>query len=73
MTQGMAKRRKTASPPDEESWGGGQRFESQCQYLLFIPRMLNKDQSDLHSSFSFPYRGDDEHELNSSATIPTCT
>ena len=28
MTLGMAERRKTESPPDEESWGGGQRFKS---------------------------------------------
>ena len=28
LTQGMAERRKTESPPDEKSWGGGQRFES---------------------------------------------
>ena len=28
LTLGMAERRKTESPPDEESWGGGQRFKS---------------------------------------------
>ena len=28
LTLGMAKMTKTESPPDEESWGGGQRFES---------------------------------------------
>ena len=28
LTLGMADRRKTESPPDEESWGGGQRFKS---------------------------------------------
>ena len=28
LTQGMSERRKTESPPDEESWGGVQRFES---------------------------------------------
>ena len=28
MTLGMAERRKTESPPDEESWGGGQWFKS---------------------------------------------
>ena len=26
---GIAERRYTESPPDEESWGGGQRFKSQ--------------------------------------------
>ena len=28
LTQGMAERRKTESPPDEGSWGGGQQFKS---------------------------------------------
>ena len=28
LTLGVAERRKTESPPDEESWGGGQRFKS---------------------------------------------
>ena len=27
LTLGMAERRNTESLPDEESWGGGQRFE----------------------------------------------
>ena len=26
---GIAERIKTKSPPDEQSWGGGQRFQSQ--------------------------------------------
>ena len=29
LTLGMAERRLTESPPDEESWGGGQGFKSQ--------------------------------------------
>ena len=29
LTLGMAERRLTESPPDEESWGGGQEFKSQ--------------------------------------------
>ena len=28
LTLGMAERRLTESPTDEESWGGGQRFKS---------------------------------------------
>ena len=28
LTLGMAERQKTESPPDEELWGGGQRFKS---------------------------------------------
>ena len=28
LTLGMAERRKTESPPDEESWGAGQWFTS---------------------------------------------
>ena len=31
LTLGMAERRKTESTPDEESWGGGQRFQSRSE------------------------------------------
>ena len=30
LTEGMAERRETESPPDEKSWGAGQRFESRA-------------------------------------------
>ena len=57
LTLGMAERRQTEYPPDEESWGGVQQFESLSdpkspslgiwfylsQYRLGIARTLNKD------------------------------
>ena len=53
LTLGMAERRLTECPPDEESWGGGHPLsDSGCflsnrsQYRLNIAWTLNKDQKE---------------------------